>query len=797
MAEITTLDEAVPVNAAVGQPNFTGAMTNLASSPSVLAQVGAQVAGSATMKLMQEKGLELGKEPQGNLPVLPINDYMKQLESSYNAQSQAVLSLRANDAINKANEEMARNPAINSDDIRAYQGTLKTTLDDIAKMAPSGIKEGLENSFGQTLQNNTHQYILKMDAQNRKEAIDTQIAYNDEQQSKMQEAALSGDKYGAVQAFLDKKAQLQDLLESHAYSQQEHDAELKKTEIAFQQFSMMRDAFEAEKKHGAEGIEKYLANMENNKPDDMTYADYSIAMQGVYSAVQQRQTYKQSNRSMMISDAVSTVQVTGQPLSIQQQKSLENELTTQQFNETMFRINSILNQKNTKMSAEDALYANRANATAWESAGRKAQFSTFDRMIRDEQAAAVAKGDQLTELQAMANAARSMPVAALPYPTKLSHKIGTGSAEEALEAARQYYEMSSGNFQDAARVSPMDDKAKVAASYMMMDLGKDMSPQDKVAFARDKAYNRTKEKNEAIASAYGEFKKDNLSTTEKSNDFVYKVTGVHYDDVIHAQSTVQNDIIATHEKYFNIAGGDEDIAMKMTQDYVDRHYGYTQINGKREYVLNPVENMGDNPSSQSVPLIQEDAVMQLQGQLALNNERYKQGLSDFHYEIMMPKAKDGTELSYQNYFNLFQAAQNGGATEEGKIATERFNAFLDEYYSEKAIKIKVTRAYNEPEIMDLNIYPSRTMQLSDDHKSLGGFDVSLRSQNGLPVKFGGWTSGDSFRVHYIADIGKISKQLGSIPAYHLNRLPVKPMDSSDKIKSMLQNDILFAGMAFK
>lgn len=789
MADIVTLDEKVPLNVTVSQPNFTGAMTNLASSPSVAAQVGAQVASAATMKLMQEKGLELGKDPNGNLPVLPINDYLAQLNSSYNAQAQATLSLRAQDVVNKANEEMARKRVTSTEDIQNYKDTLQNTLNDISKLAPTGVREQLKNTFDSTLQNNTHQYVLKMDAQQRKEAANTQEVYIDSQFKNMQELLINGDEYGAEDAYGNAVAQLNDRLASRDMDAQEHAAKLRELDIVYQQSKMLNEAFAAEKKHGNEGIEKYLDGMADKKPADMSYADYSVAMAGVSKAIAQREGQKASNRNMIISEAVSNTVATGQPPSVQQTMAMKNELTTQQFNETMLRINSALTQKAAKVSAEDMLYNNRMSGEAWYEASPKTQKVVFDKMTKDEQALAETQGQPISEIQAMTNVAKKVPIPIKPYQDRINQRISSGSSQEALEAAVAYQAMTGGDFQDAAKLSGLDDKAKVAAAFMNLNASSDLSPEEKVSLARNAAYNRTTEQGKAIESAYGRFYRDNLSTKNDANKFVKNLTGTVDSTLVHEGSALTDDVIAAHKKFFELANSNEEVASQLTQDYINNHYGYTNINGTKEYVLNPVERIAGRLNSASIPLIHEDAVTQLNKQLELNNARYKSGLSDVHYEVEMPKAKDGTPLTYESYYTLLNESQKAGNGKEARQAVEKFNKFRDEYYGEKTVQVKVTRRNGGTEVMGLNIYPSRSMQQSADHNVIGGFDVGLRSKTGLLVPFTAWTPGDISRIHYSANVGEITQRAGSMPmyAYSAEALEAKELEKNRFKASMLAN----------
>ena len=760
MADIVTLDEKVATNATVSQPNFTAAMTNLASTPSLMGQIGAEVASAATTKLMQEKGLELGKNPKGNLPILPINDYLKQLDSSYNSQAQATLSLRAQDTINKANEEMAKKPSLSTEDIVGYQQTLKTTLNDISELAPTGIREKLDNTFQSTLQNNTHQYVLKMDEQQRKKAAETQEAYINQETRDMQESATGGDLQKAKEHKDNAVAQLSQRLIDGNMSEPEKKAEEIKLNILMKQSEMIGEAIAAQEQHGDDGVEKYLATMQDKKPENMTYADYSVAMAGVYKAVNQREQYKASNRNMLISEAMANTLATGQPPNTQQQTELKRALTTQQFNETMLRINSALQHKAKNEDAATQLYNNHSSAEAWTLAGGQAQKKTFYRLTRDEISRSEQSGNKLSEVQAMTNVARTIPIPTNAYTDALRNKINTAPASEAMEAAVAYRMMSDGDPQDAARVSGLDDKAKVAASYMNFLSNSGDSNDEIASKSREIAYGN--EEQDLITKKYGRFYNENLATKDKVNKFTKKIIDKSDLAIAVNSSLINDEVISANKKFFMLAKGNEDIATQLTKDYFKRYYGESNINGRPEYVVNPTERiLGDVKAS--VPIIQEDIRGEISKQLKANNDAYLKGGSDIYYDVEVPKSKSGVPLTYENLYKLMDEANKTSSGEDAKKAVNDFDKFNSEFFAPRSIKVNVTRRYGDTEQMELAIYPSKSMQQSEDHSHVGGFDAALRTKNGVLISFESALANNISRVHYIANTQHIRDMAGSIP----------------------------------
>ena len=767
MKEVQTLEERVPVNNTVNQPNFTGAMTNLASSPSLVGQLGAQVAGAATMKLMEEKGLQLGKNPQGNLPILPINDYLKQLDSSYRLQSKATLSLQAQSAVNKANELMANKPLLSSGDIQQYQESMQDTLDDISSMAPTGVKEQLKNSFDATIQNNTHQYVLKMDAQQRKIALERQQDYIIDETNKMQESARNLNLSEAKEHKDNAIAQLSQRLIEGGMSAPEKRAEETKLNILIKQSEMIGEAMVAQENKGDDGVEKYLASMQDRKPDDMTHADYAVVMDGVYKAVAQREQYKSRNRNLIISEAVSNTVATGLPPNTEQAENMRRELTPQQFNEAMLRINSVLQKNQRNQNASDSLYNNRASAKAWTLAGGKEQKETFYRMVQDELNSAKQKNNQLTEVQAMTNVARSIPMPTKIYTDILAQKIGTGAGADAIEAAFAYIQMADGDPQDAARVSGLDDKAKVAASYMSLLSGGSpdaanikYTPDEIASMAREAAYGQTDIK--VLNQAYGEYYNQNLATKGKMDKFASEIIDAKDLAIASPMMPINNEIKSIHQKFFMLSKGNDAVSKQLTKDYFHRFYGVSRINGTPEYVINPAERLISNVSA-SAPLIQEDIINQMNAQFKDNNDAYMKGGSDIYYDVVTPLTKSGEPLNYDTLYKKLAAENASGGDEAGRKAVNDYAKYEKEFFSPRPIKVNVTRRGNEAELMDLIVTPSKAMILSEDHTHVGGYDVALKTKNGILISFESVLPNNIRRIHYESNVEAIRQMAGSIP----------------------------------
>ncbi len=141
-------------------PDMTGAIDNYAEASNWMSNIGSYVAGKASEAIAQRVGGELGKKPQGNIGI-PLTDFDKTMQETYNTQAQATLGLQANKLINDSAMDAAKADRITPDLIKKTNDSISLGLQNIFKNAPSQVAPSLQLQYG------THAMSLTSELTNR------------------------------------------------------------------------------------------------------------------------------------------------------------------------------------------------------------------------------------------------------------------------------------------------------------------------------------------------------------------------------------------------------------------------------------------------------------------------------------------------------------------------------------------------------------------------------------------------------------------------------------------------------
>ena len=106
--EIQTLEPTQRLAITTQPQNWVNAMTQLASSSTLLGDIGVKMAQNASQTYQQLRGIEAGKQPSGNL-LPPITDADKAFVEGYSAQAEQTLGLQAQQLLQKGQLELNKN----------------------------------------------------------------------------------------------------------------------------------------------------------------------------------------------------------------------------------------------------------------------------------------------------------------------------------------------------------------------------------------------------------------------------------------------------------------------------------------------------------------------------------------------------------------------------------------------------------------------------------------------------------------------------------------------------------------
>ena len=189
--EIKTL-EPVQTLAITTQPqNYVNAMTQLASSSTLLGNLGVKMAQNASQTYQQLRGIEAGKEPSGNL-LPPITDADAAFVKGYSAQAEQTLGLQAQQLLQKGQLELSKNYQLSNSSIQSYSKNMQQGLQQIIEQAPYTIKSNLANQYTAKLEQNVFSLNNQLISQQKRQEKQNSDLYLANQAKNITDLALSG-----------------------------------------------------------------------------------------------------------------------------------------------------------------------------------------------------------------------------------------------------------------------------------------------------------------------------------------------------------------------------------------------------------------------------------------------------------------------------------------------------------------------------------------------------------------------------------------------------------------------------
>jgi hypothetical protein len=174
------------------------------------------------------------------------------------------------------------------------------------------------------------------------------------------------------------------------------------------------------------------------------------------------------------------------------------------------------------------------------------------------------------------------------FTQELNTMLTRGTPEQAYSAMRSYNEVHDYQPQNVKSLP----KPAQAMAVMMNDLHQvaGLPIEDAWAQSREAIFNQTEEQLSARDLSYKEYRKDNLSTSGDITSKGKELLNVPYFTDVPNLPAVSNSIMRLHKDYFMMTGS-EDAADKLTTKALEKSYGITRANGRKEKVFMPVETL--------------------------------------------------------------------------------------------------------------------------------------------------------------------------------------------------------------
>jgi hypothetical protein len=614
-------------------PDIQSAGQQLAASNNLMSTIGANVAQAANTQMAKQLGYEAGKNPHGDIG-LQLTEFDKHFADSYNTQANSVLTLQGQKLLDDAHLQMSKAPRITPELIASTQRQLDVGLKNIAANAPTAIKGQLESTFASQTLHQVSQYNEKMFTQDREDAKNNLTNAAQVHITQANELAMSGDfKAALIHEEAAKKAA--DNGVANRYFTPEQGRIIKESATKARLVGQWVSQADIADKRGK--LPEFLKAFEGDT-HGMTHEQYNTVSQAILQHVNQSKTLRAEDENLRAQQMVNQIALDPTAITPVQFQNFKNSVSPLKGEQVEFKWIQALKQKQNDTSARDTLAQNWGDARTQANAPAKLQNETFNSLVQNAQQQDKNLSTDDAEVQVAAAAAATIPV----FTDTLKGKLWSGDPAQMDSAARQINALKT-THQGHALTGLNDGDNALFSLYEAMrnpadptvgarlviensqNLDNKVATLTKAKFATFVDINTRQAKTDTddwILKKFG-FGKQSSIFHPFRNNFDAPFMGTHY----------AADILSKFETFYVATRGNEPVATKMTQEYVDANYGYTAINGGKKITSTPIEKTLGFTTDDGVPFIQKDVIRQMEEPLKLLKESYDRKATNEYWTV--------------------------------------------------------------------------------------------------------------------------------------------------------------------
>jgi len=621
----------------VPTPNLQGAVEKYAENTNWLSDIGSQVAVRASSALAAKLGSEVGKNPHGDVGI-PLTDFDKVFTESYNTQSHSTLGLQAQKLITDSNIELASIPRLTPELLHSKQNEVNKGLTNIIALAPSSIRASMEQQYGSVmLQQNEHLMNRMINEQREDMRNNNEVSTKNDTQNIF---ALSvsgigldadGNSTSAIEAVEAINKRFKAAVADRTATPLEAKVAGDSARQTFLSGKYTRQALIAEK----EGkLPEFLRDFADKTPGDITSKDRDAVINNVVQYMNQQAALRSQDQQLKLSKFAVRLAENPGDVSNVEFAQLQSELTPIQAQKAKLDFIQALSRHKQDDQKTDLVISDWGNSNVHARVGAEAQNKGFDKLVQkvvsDNSATSAPVTREMAEVQVAMSAGAPIPV----FQKSLEYKLQSGNPQLIESASQQMHALYS--MGAAHALSGLDDKSKVMFDAYET-LRANVQPTEAARDVISAIQNQKPEMIQANQEKWTHYLSTNTKGTTPS-DFALSTFGLNKNDflnpsIAHVYGT---SILSKYETYYKLANGDETIAKKVTQRYIDQNYGDTYVNGGVNTTLHPLEKVLGYSSSSVVPFIHQDVISQLNQHFEPIKEAYKKGKTSEYWEVQTP-----------------------------------------------------------------------------------------------------------------------------------------------------------------
>lgn len=620
-------------------PDFGSTYREMGASQNTLSAIGAKVTQSASNQMASQLGYESGKTPHGDL-LPPITEFDKTFADSYHAQSAATLTVQADNLLTNADIEMSKPNKLTPGLIESTNNQLRSGLQQIAAQAPTAIKGKLEAEFASQLMSQNHKYATKMIGQQREEQKNNMIAGIAAATRNAYELSSNGDEKGAQLAVEKAKAMSESAAANNFITKEEANVSAQSARQAYLTGKYTNEAISAQKNGKLDEFDKNLAD----KPAGMTNKEHYTTIAQVQEQMNYRQTLLKQNENLLTAKMNNRIasdvgNITGAEL-----EGYRGQVSPIEFEQTKLRYINAL-KANSKAN-EDVNEAIRGftNPDVMAHVSDKAKNDAYDKNVQATLNNAKAKGSEMSLEDAQTQVAASAGSVIPAFKNSVQFKLLSGNPQYIEAGGKQMetlYGMGAGH-----ALEGLSEDAKTL--YDVYSSFRDsMQPTDAAREATNAVLNQDPAMKIVNQEKWNDYVKTSTAGGIPVTEFALAKFDMKTEQFINpsAAQVYGTNILSKYKSYYMISNGNEAVARRMTQKFIDQNYGQTYVNGEPFTTLHPIEKLFGDTTGATVPFIHQDLENQLSTKFQATKEMYRQNKTNEYWEVVPTDKKAHGVLS--------------------------------------------------------------------------------------------------------------------------------------------------------
>lgn len=791
------LEKQVRLDNTVGNAPYAQGFDSMALTPTALGEFGAKLAITASTTLAQKRGYEAGKNPHGSLlPPLTLTD--KAYASAYVTQAQNTLGLQATKLMQEGQAELAKAWRLTPDMLSEYTKNMSQGLNEIINNAPMQAQPGLAAQFNNSLMQSTGNLNLKMIGQQKQQALQNATLFNNSQLSAIYEAARGGNFDAAEKMHNDMLARSNSMKDTGMITPLQAESSAKSARMSLYTGLYTGEALKAFQNKKSD---QFLADLLEKKPDGMNSLEWESIARNVMGEVQLQESFQQRNETSLYSEANRLLnEGLLTPDFIAQ---LESESTSKpRFNNFMAQV-AAYQRKNYKSNEQVAsLMPQWTSPYAMAVASNKVKNMALVQAGQDIQQRAADSGRTLDDFEAQAEAMSTAGSPIQSFTQQMNAGFISGNPQLMMRNLNAYRALRNAN---PKVLNGMEKQAEAMMTNFESQMEDGNAPDIAAQKASEIVQQKTPEQMEINTALVRQWENKVVNTPSRLNSWASQFADVGDGAKINNLPYFAIHLKNIFKSNMELLNGDIQGATKMTKEGIERAWGVTEVNGKPEFVFQPVEQTIGLDAGAN-PLIKHDLYEQIQKQIGPMKVAFEEGQKNkdsrmsFYYrlaprpsyeqflqaqKVVAQKSKEPRDMVGFSGSPLAPIPQHIKSDPKWDEAIKVINQFKND-------PIKIEKVYSDKRVEPFEIAIQANPGLQQDAQgTIGSYNVSMRMNNGPSAPMNGWFAGPLSEPVYMPNQSQIRQRYFELVGLNPSGMSAFEMNQRRvaKKKFMEENDL--------